>query len=208
MPVFLSPHKGAISDSLGGSVQRGREYFHPTRGGGTAHRESIAARSHCPVPCLSPGPLSSPRFHPTAFHPHFTLHVLFCQRFCHPLLPSSCSMASQAASPGQAHLFPLPLHLSLFPISCFPPFSSLPLSFFQDLFQMLLLHPGSSHPPCPLPHQPSFPAVQGIPPGWIPLGPHRRALAPAWPVQPPGARAVLNHSLQGQDLFERYMANI
>lgn len=175
-------------------------------------------KHHCPIPlpCALPQPRPTllTQFPPDSFLPPFHTPCPVCS----VVLPPP---THQLLLPWQARQHHLGRHIS-FSFPSFSAFSyspspashlfpaSLPLSFFQDVFQMLLLCIGSSHPPCPHTSsmlQPRSPAAQCISPSWMPLGPHRRALAPAWPVQPPGPSAVLKHSLQGQDLFEKYVAN-
>lgn len=110
----------------------GREYFCLTGVGGSAQgeapRPSPTALRPASAQACSPHPLSTQQ----AFHSCCTPTACLLSSFATPCSPplapaaSQAALPAQAASPGQARLllFPLPLCLFLFPISCFPPFSS------------------------------------------------------------------------------------
>lgn len=207
------PPHGATSDSLRGSVQSREGIFLSDRSGRQRSRGSTTAQSHCPVPCLGPGLPSSPTFHPTGFPLVLHTHGLFAQQFRHPLLPTSCSCGQPSSIartggiawagtspplPSPPVPFPIP-HL-LLPTFFQPPH---PSPCFRISSTCNPSAPAPHHTPC-APHHPcSSPDTLlhgAFSPGWIPPGPHRRAPAPARPVQPPGAG--LKHSLQGRDLFK------
>ena len=175
----------------------GREYFFPIGGGGNTQGKHCCpiTLTHAlaqPRPALltwfPPNRLSTPVSHP--------MSSLLSSSATHGSL-ALAPMASQAASPVQAHLllFPLPLCFFLFPFPCSPPFYSPPPVCLCLRISSRLCTGSLSHPACP-PTSPMFKlrcaAAHCISPGWIPPG--LRSRAPAPHVQPPGSGAVLRHS--------------